>query len=608
MRKNIWWILCTIVLATTAFFAVFYNNVSDSSICFRIENESGDSEVVTAFEAEEGNYYVFLPSYAKMEKVKYEKNTAKTVSIDGIKLSEGMSCEAFVLETEYELSVDREKQTTIQFLRSADVATLYIDTASGSMENIHNDKNYEERASVRLLTKSGVVDHSDELGALKGRGNYTWLCEKKSYVLTLSEAGNLLDMGDATKWILLANPTDETNLNNKLVFDLAGRVGSVWTPECQYVDVFLNGEYNGLYLLAEKVEAGTERLNINTQSGDFLCTVDLKDRWDTLSNPFSTQSGRTVELCEPKNLTDETIEKVNQFEQALFSGADINSGSNIDLDSWVRRYLIDEISGNIDSDIASSYFYYSDGKFYAGPIWDYDMTFGNNVRNKYPNALIAKHRFKSSIMESPYYDAFYENETFYNRMVKIYQTDFLKELDRLINGGIKELADSIECAKKMNSLRWSGMFQRLCNENSTIPMTVDMKIDYLKTRVKFLNDIWLDGTEYCTVKLEVSKQSPYHNISVEKGWLLETSYLNLEKTVWLIEGTQTEFDPTQPITEDLILVKQTTQNTQIQETENQSSSISLRGYISIFIIFVFGLLLASILFVDLRRISRKRRN
>ena len=66
------------------------------------------------------------------------------------------------------------------------------------------------------------------------------------------------------------------------------------------------------------------------------------------------------------------------MEEIIFSGEDLRNSTIIDLDSWIRRYLIDEISGNVDSDHASSYFYYTDGLFYAGPVWDYDLAFGNS--------------------------------------------------------------------------------------------------------------------------------------------------------------------------------------------------------------------------------------
>ena len=102
---------------------------------------------------------------------------------------------------------------------------------------------------------------------IKGRGNSTWFSNKRPYSLKLSAESDLLGMGQASKWVLLANSQDPTNLNNKLVMDLASRVSSQWAPECQWVDLYLNGQYNGLYLLTEKVESHSNRLSIDTFGG-----------------------------------------------------------------------------------------------------------------------------------------------------------------------------------------------------------------------------------------------------------------------------------------------------------------------------------------------------
>jgi hypothetical protein len=83
---------------------------------------------------------------------------------------------------------------------------------------------------------------------------------------------------------------------------LASRLGLVWTPECRYVDLYLNGEYSGLYLLVEKLEVADARLTLDSARGDFLCKFDLEFRRDTLRNPFLTNAGRTVELTYPETL------------------------------------------------------------------------------------------------------------------------------------------------------------------------------------------------------------------------------------------------------------------------------------------------------------------
>ena len=255
------------------FIAVFVASKADTTLPYFLIQSSDDatSKELFMYDAEDGNYYVFLPSYADMENVTVSYSSNTRISLDDIILSDGMDCGVFELETPYAFKLNEQQTATLWFYRSENVGTMYVDTATGSMDHIHEDKNHEENATITLYTDDGTLNYFDEKSTLKGRGNATWNYNKHPYSLTLSADGDLLGMGAATNWVLLANASDETNLNNKLVFDLASRVGFEWSPESKWVDLYLNGEYNGLYLLTEKVEVNKNRLNIDPSSGDFLC-------------------------------------------------------------------------------------------------------------------------------------------------------------------------------------------------------------------------------------------------------------------------------------------------------------------------------------------------
>ena len=507
-----------------------------------------------AFINKNGNCYVFLPSYASMDQVTVTIHGNRRCSLGDVVLHDGMSCGSFELETPYDVVVNNHRETTLWFYQSANVATMYIDTDSGTMGYIHEDKNYEEKAALTVYTADGELNHHDPSMILKGRGNNSWSYDKRPYALTLSAAGDLLDMGAATNWVLLSNSPDKTNLSNYLIYNLAADCGLPWTPECRYVDIYLNGEYNGLYLLTEKVEVGTNRLDLDTSAGDFLCKADLPGR---CRNPIRTNVGRSVEISYPRtpdHAEYETIQsRINQMEEVILSGADLDTSELIDLDSWVRRYLLDEISANIDSDLASSYFYYSDGVFYAGPAWDYDMSFGNSPRNQEPCSFIAKNTKKSELFESPYYGALYSNESFYNRMVEIYKLEFLPALQRLLDGDLQKLINFIGDAAQMNEIRWESMYDSLL---IWLPETIretDDLMTYLDSRVAFLNDAWVNNTEYSTLQFEFAPDDTYWNISVPKGGLLETSYRDVMSKVWVDASTGEVYDLKQPVTGDLLL-------------------------------------------------------
>lgn len=539
--------VCTAILFAVILYCV--SQTDPVSIRFQV-GSSTQSVSISLYEDDDGSSYVFLPSYAKMDQVIIDVTGNNSVSIDGVYLTDGMDCSSFMIGAEYELRIGSHAPSKLQFLQSANVATMYIDNVQGTMEHIHEDKDYKGIVSLSLITENGEINYSNQACTISGRGNTTWdYYDKKPYNLTLSSESNLLGMGNGSNWVLLANARDASNLRNKIVIDLARNIG-LNVPDCAYVDVYLNGVYNGLYLLTEKIEIGDTRLDIDPHNGDFLCKIDKYDRWATLQSPFLTKYGRTVEISEPKSLLSDEISRiealVNELEQEILSCADIETSSIFDIDSWVKRYLIDEISGNADSDGASSYFYYTNGVFFAGPVWDYDWTFGNFTPNSDPASLI----------KTPYYNALLENKSFYNYMITIYRDVLLPELTKLLEGGIQQISNDITAPTYMNGLRWKSMFLQLRDSGVPVQLDETQIISYLGTRVEFINDIWLNNIPYCTVQFELSPGTSFHNVSVLYGSILETSSVDLESEIWLDSENGTIFDPSQPITKDMILTRQ----------------------------------------------------
>ncbi len=559
LSKYIYLIACTLILVSIGIYGFLHTDWleirSNIPITFTIES-ADDINTISIFQAENNQCYVFLPSYAKMEQVKIDMTSNSDVSIGDIEIYDGISCDNFKLGEEYTFRINNRAEMTLTFCQSANVATMYINTATGSMERVHNDKEYEEPSSITLILSNGKISYTDSTCHLEGRGNATWGKEKKPYSIKLPSADSLLGMAPSTDWVLLANSFDETNLRNKIVYDLAAQTNLKWTPACEYVDVYLNGSYNGLYLITERIEVDENHLNISTVKDSFLCKVDHSDRWDSMRHPFKSSLGRSIEITSPKPLTPTEQNRipilVNEMESIFLSTPVNDDFSNIDLDSWAYKYLIDEISGNGDADLASSYFYYEDGIFFAGPIWDYDNSFGNNISNENPAAFTAKNFHKAPYYRSPYYNSLYNNKTFFNRMTQLYETDFQPLLYELLDTGIISTANQIDNATSMNSIRWKSMFDE---SNMKVATTQDL-IDYLQLRIDFLNSAWLDNTEYCTVQFQTLPHGRYYNYAVKRGEYIDISELETDNTEWYNADTGEIFDITQPITEDISLVLQ----------------------------------------------------
>jgi len=559
ITKYSYLIVFTILLISIGIYGFIHTELPDirSNIPITFIIESGESNMhLSLYQAEDRQCYVFLPSHAQMEQVKINTTANADISIGNTQIYDGIYCNVFEPGKNYVFKINNRPDMTLTFYQSANVATLYIDTATGSMTRIHNNKDYEEPSSLTLFLPNGEVSYSDQNCHLKGRGNSTWGQDKKPYSLTLSSSASLLGMTPSTDWVLLANAFDNTNLRNKIVYDLSAETSPAWTPSCEYADVYLNGSYNGLYLLSERIEADPAHLDIAVSDGSFLCKVDHSDRWDFMRHPFKSSLGRSIEITGPKELTSDAAEliqhSVNEMESIFLSTASDLTFANIDLDSWVYKYLIDEISGNGDADLASSYFYYEDGTFYAGPVWDYDNSFGNTISNENPIAFTAKNYHKAPYYRSPYYASLYNNKHFYNHMVEMYKTVFQPLLYELLDTGIPELSQKISKASGMNSIRWQSMFE----QNNLHVSTPQELMEYLQQRIDFLNNAWINGTDYCTVQFQTLPHGRYYNYAVKKGECIDISGLETDFTTWYNADTGEIFDIAMPITEDIALISQ----------------------------------------------------
>ena len=141
LKKHIYWVLCSfILLASTLLFVMITERDS-----LRFSVKVGDeAEEIAVYENEDNISFVFLPSYAQMDQVYVAMDNQKTVTINHVEMTNGSNCGGFALETDYLLKDPKGKTTTLRFVRSANVATMHIDTATGSMRHIHENKMHEK--------------------------------------------------------------------------------------------------------------------------------------------------------------------------------------------------------------------------------------------------------------------------------------------------------------------------------------------------------------------------------------------------------------------------------------------------------------------------------
>ena len=121
-----------------------------------------------------------------------------------------------------------------------------------------------------LVGADGSVIYDGSLTQLKARGNSTFTyAPKKSYQIKLDPKNDLLGNGEKVKtWVLLANYNDPTMLHDKFFKDLAADLG-MYSADCDWVDLYYDGEYRGTYLLSEKNSIGETGVDITDLESEY---------------------------------------------------------------------------------------------------------------------------------------------------------------------------------------------------------------------------------------------------------------------------------------------------------------------------------------------------
>jgi len=526
----------------------------------------GCTEELTCWKDQWNDYYFFLPSYADPSTVEIRSNSNDEIWIGEYMMTkEGLSYD-LLMDDIYDLArfwFGNRYDGAIRFVQSGNVPTMFIDVPSGSMEYIHQKKGNEESGTMRLYTVDGDLCSSGSIASIKGRGNATWNWMKKSYSLTLADQTDLLDMGEAHRWVLLSNGYDRSNLKNKTAYDLARAAGMAYSPDSQWIDLYLNGEYAGLYLLCERNEVHPERVDI-TPENSFLIAREGKKRLIAQNYPHVDLKLGAFRIHH-SSVAHSTIEEMlKSVESALLAedGMDPRTGKHwtelIDVDSWVEKYLIDEIAANHDGGSISQYFYYdgadTSGKIYAGPVWDMDITFGADAWYVAPpNNFVAR---RPSYLEDNYLDAvefspfylLYQKEEFYQRITEIYQDNFRPALLELLDSGLDRYAQEISQAVMADEIRWHTGAPEDITEIATEKVRT-----FLTERISFLDSLWLHGEDFCDVLLFDSDTISANHVAawfaVRPGECLPEIPPELGK--WYLYDTDEPFDVTQPIYESV---------------------------------------------------------
>ncbi len=264
------------------------------------------------------------------------------------------------------------------------VPQIYITTENGNGTTLEKEDGYQN-ASVQILGTDGSV--LSDACTFKVRGNTTalsWIT-KKAFTFKFAKKKDVLGMGKGKKWALIANAFDPTLLRNYTAFELADELGLAYTSKRQFVELWVDGSFRGCYMLFEPVQAGSDRVDIDIESNggkkDFLIEYEASRVEEDVT--YFTVDGLRFIASEPEEPDDEQLAYIKGAMQDVITtirnGSREEIESKVDIPSFAKFYVLNEYMKTYDFNMSSVFFYYKDGKLYAGPPWDYDMSLGNET-------------------------------------------------------------------------------------------------------------------------------------------------------------------------------------------------------------------------------------
>lgn len=350
---------------------------------------------------------------------------------------------------------------------------------------------------------------------IKARGNYTRTAySKKPFKLKLGKKQSMLGLSKSKHFAILAHADDSFGyLRNFTGFNLGRRIGLPWTPDQQPVEVFINGDYRGLYFLTESIRVEDDRVEIaelkdletdpQAVSGGYLVELDNYDEDNQIRMEEKSFVGGYQDVL---RITWDTPEEYSDLmkrfitDQFTEMNNAVGSNSNVlwsymDLDDAVRYYLVEEIMSHTESYHGSTYLFRDRGenqKWHFSPLWDFGNAFNGPTEGFF---------YHYDPFGNTWIDSMRENKAF-NLKLKETWNWFMNDGFNGIFDDIDEYADHISEAAKRDHNRWGraprpdGSVSLDVRDNSDMPERKASAVDHLKAKINWLKSQFGDYTAF----------------------------------------------------------------------------------------------------------------
>ncbi|MBN1893752.1 CotH kinase family protein [bacterium] len=368
-----------------------------------------------------------------------------------------------------------------------------------------------------------VYDYSG-LIAIELRGSTAQQFPKKPYRFETQDSlgnnrnVNLIGMPRENDWILYNPYSDKTFLRNILAYRIARKMGR-YATRTRLCEVVLNGDYQGIYVLMEKIKVDDDRVVIAEMDGDdtagdsltggYIIKIDKSDGEQV--GGWTSDAGTHYQYHYPK--PDEILPEqkayiqnfMDAFETAVLGGSysdpENGYGKYIDLDSFVDLFILNEVSRNIDGYRLSAFMTKDrdsrGGKLVMGPAWDYNLSFGNGnyYMGEYVegwNIVTLAEQTGGDFPPPFYWMTIFNEPAFLNRAVSRWQVlrEDVLDIDTL-TAWVDKMADSLDEAQRRNYERWPEVIGWYIWPNAFIGDSFDEEIEFFKEWIQG-RILWMD--------------------------------------------------------------------------------------------------------------------
>jgi hypothetical protein len=459
------------------------------------------------------------------------------------------------------------------YFSSSKLPIVIVNTNYQIMDHLYWQPGFKQKIDATMgiiYNGPGQENHlGDSMNHYQGnikiavRGSTSVGFAQRSYAVDLKNANDedtsvsLLDMPEEEDWILYAPGCDKSLIRNIIAYQLSNEAGR-YAARTRLCELVLNGDYRGVYVLEENIKRSPDRVAVQKMeandttgedlTGGYIIQINRGGIADTeafVSNYMPCQGAATdirfrFEYPRPENIQQPQKEYiaayVDSFENALanIDPDDINNGYRryIDVPSFIDFSIMQELSNNVDGYRISSYLYKpKNDKLFAGPVWDFNIAYGNAY---YYNSYSAEN-FRWDL-PCPFFDP-YLNPFWWNKFLEDtnYVHEFKCRYSELRSGPLSvvhlsqmmdSLREMLEIPQQRHFEKWP-VLGRYINPNIYIGQTWEDEMEYLETwlyeRIAFLDETWYEPS--CALSAATVNNNDDNTIVVYPNPVSEDMYI-----------------------------------------------------------------------------------